>query len=133
MVLLGYLGFRSYSRKQGAIRGGRIERDTQPADPLARTESPDPTDVTIRKLRAEADQTISALKNQNGFLLTRLDALERQLAASQGDKQALEQTMSHVTAMNAQLASQNEQNVELLAQTKAELEKARADRTAMET
>jgi hypothetical protein len=132
VVLLGYLGFRwlQGNKQQSVMVASNV---TRPVEPPAKTASSDPIALQLQQVRSESYQTISALKNENGLLLTRLDALEKQLVASQGDKQSLELALSRASDTNTQLASQNEQNIDLLAQTKAELEKARADRTGMET
>ncbi len=79
-----------------------------------------------------SQRATSEMKAENAKLLIRLEALERELQASQGDKAELERTVSRVSDMNGQLAGQMDQNTQVLAQTKAELEKARADRAGMQ-
>src|SRR6266849_2718700 len=96
-------------------------------------------DDTLAKRVSElqlADDTsqraTSEMKAENAKLLIRLETLERELQASQGDKAELERTVSRVSDMNGQLAGRMDQNSQVLAQTKAELEKARADRAEMQ-
>jgi len=79
------------------------------------------------------EKTVFELKAQNALLAGRLETSEKELATSQTEKRDFQQTMTRVNDMNRQLAAQMEQNSQLLAETKGELDKARSDRTAMAT
>jgi len=79
-----------------------------------------------------SQKTTSEMKAENAKLLLRVEELERELQASQAHEADLERTVTRVSDMNGQLAGQMEENTQILAQTKAELEKARADRTEIQ-
>jgi hypothetical protein len=77
-------------------------------------------------------KTTASVRNENAALLVRVEILEHQLAADQAGKQDLERTIAHVGDLNSQLAAEVDENTQLLAQAKAELEKVRSDRTVTE-
>jgi len=126
-IILGVMGYR-------AARPG-------PRRPLeAGTPSPEKRAVTppapsnprleaklaeLQATMADSQKTISELREENALMLTRMGTLEKDLAASQSQNQALEQTRAHLVDTNAQLTSQNENSVQLLAETQAKLEEAR--------
>ena len=85
----------------------------------------------LEKLRRTSEQTTAALKNQNAVLLEKVDGLGKERVGAQAEKQEVQQAMSRLSETNVQLASQNEQEAQVLAETKEELAKAQSDRTAM--
>jgi hypothetical protein len=134
-ALLGVVGYRTLHHRGEDVSKtdtGKIAdtpadyRPAKPGDELA-------SRISELQLANDASQkTTSELKAENVQLLARLDALEKELGANHAEKQDLERTVTRVSDMNTQLAGQMDQNTQILAQTKTELEKARADRTTME-
>ena len=82
----------------------------------------------LQSLNEGLQKTIGSLKTENAELMARLNALEKQFEVSQTEKQEFTRTVAHLNDMNAALSNQMEQNSQLLAQTKGELEKVRNDR-----
>jgi hypothetical protein len=135
VVLLGALGYHAVSRGKGHILVTGSQQQ-----PKARFDSqPDNQQSALKAKLSEllvvseaSQRTVSELKANNAVLVGRVDALEKQLAIERSQKQEFGQALAHVSDMNSQLENQNEQNTQLLAQTRAELEKSRADETTME-
>ena len=75
---------------------------------------------------ANSQKTISQMRGDNALMVSRTDALEKDLVASQSQNQVLEETRARLIDTNAQLASQSDNNVRLLAETQSKLEEARA-------
>jgi hypothetical protein len=81
---------------------------------------------------AASRENISRLQDENAAALQRIGALEKDLLASRGEKLSLQQSLDRMSNLNAQLSSQYDHNAQLLAQTRSELENARARGTEME-
>jgi hypothetical protein len=75
---------------------------------------------------------ISGLKDENSKMVTQLAAMDKDLTVRRFENQALHQSLVHLREVNAQQASQNENNAQLLARTEAELEEARSHGKAVE-
>lgn len=135
VVLFGAVGYRAVTRGKGQILVTGLHQQ-----PKVRFESqPDSQQNALEAKLSEllvvseaSQKTISELKADNTVLLGRVDGLEKQLAIEQSEKQEFGQALAHVSDINSQLTNQNEQNTQLLAQARAELEQSRADRAAME-
>jgi hypothetical protein len=135
-ILLAALSYRVIRKDRQYPHTAGAQPTEQAAADLQRAQSKDDGFAAqLSELQAsnvESHKTISELKAKNSLLLGRLEALEKKLAARQAERKDLERTLSRASEMNSQLVSQMDQNMQILAQTKAELEKTRADRAAME-
>ena len=92
-------------------------------------------EARLKELQAAlggSNQEILELKDENSNMLSQIDALDKDVVARRAEKQALQQSLVHLRDVNAQQASQNENNAQLLARTEAELEEAHAHGKTME-
>jgi hypothetical protein len=137
VVLASLIAFRVFYHRATnpqVVDAGKIV--SMPADSNQVEDKDDKLAKRVSELHLANDasqKTTAELKTENAQLLAHLEALEKELGASRADKAELERTVSRVSNMNGQLAGQMDQNTQVLAQTNAELEKARADRTSMQS
>ena len=132
VVSVGYLAIRKDS---GSPRVGAVQTTNTPANPVRAEDGSRNLSAEFSELQSsnEASQkTISQLKAENALLRIRFETLEKRLGETEAGKQALDQQVARANEIDSQLASQMEQNTQVLTQSKAELEKARADRAATE-
>jgi cell division protein FtsB len=133
-IILAVLGYRA--ARPGPRRS--LEAATQSQEKRAVTtqaQSSPGLEAKLAELQAtvaHSQGTISELRGENALMLTRMGTLEKDLVASQSQNQALEQTRARLMDTNAQLTSQNDNNVRLLAETKAKLEEVRAQTAQIE-
>jgi Putative zinc-finger len=126
IVLVAYFAFRTtnVSPRHPSTVSSHVE--PLPGPPAASTTQGSVTRETeIPPRREPSDEPSSRLKRENALLVGRVQALEKRLAAIQSERQAL-------SNRNVQLASESEQNAQLLTGAKTEIEKLRDDRTATE-
>jgi len=134
-ILFAVVGYRAIRKGEEyphteALKTAKAPTDSQHAD--EKTDSVAMRLFELQSSNEAARKTVSELKTQNALLLARVDGLEKALGAGEAEKQDLERRVARLTDMNSQFASQMDQNIQVLAETKAELEKTRADRAAME-
>jgi hypothetical protein len=119
-------------------RADRPRREVKRSGPVsASSQGHGETDIANQMLKLQQVneallRATGELKAENTQLLGRVETLEKELVASEGNEEGLERTLANTSAINTKLASQVDQDTQLLAQTKSELDKADADRTAME-
>ena len=92
-------------------------------------------EAKLTELQAAIDawkQENLELKDENSQMLLQIDALNKDIIARHAEKEALLQALVLSHEVNAQQASQDENNVQLLARTEAELIEARSHGKAME-
>jgi regulator of replication initiation timing len=81
----------------------------------------------------DSRKTIAELRNRNTLMQVRIEALEKDLGASQNEYQSLQETRERLSNMNAQLTNQSDRNAQLLAQAQAEIEDVRAHEKEMDS
>ncbi len=79
-----------------------------------------------------SNETISRQQDEISAMVLRIGGLEKDLAGGRAENQALSQSLAGLSDRNAQMASQNDHNAQLLFRARAELEEARARGTQME-
>ena len=101
----------------------------------ARGPNPDELEAKLTEVQATleaSEEAVSRLQGENATTLLRIGALEKDLGAGRAENHALQQSLTRLSDLNAQLASQNDHNAQLLARTQAELEGARVRGSEME-
>jgi len=135
-LLAGVIAYRSFHRggmNPQEAPAGKIANAAIDSKPVEDREDQLAKRVSELQLANGASQkTTDELKADNAQLVARAETLEKDLAASRADKAELERTVSRINDMNGLLAGQMDQNTQVLAQTKTELEKAHADRASLE-
>lgn len=122
--------------RRGSIRPA--ETATQaPATQALAVRGPDTVELEAQLTKVQAalkasNETVARLEGENAKTLLRIGALETDLEAGRAEKHALQQSFTRLSDLNAQLASQNDHNTQLLARTQTEIEGARVRRTEME-
>jgi len=136
ILLAGVLAYRLLHRGGAGSQvadAGRIARALNDSKPVDDRDDRLVKRVSELQLANDTSQKTNAeLTTEKVQLLARLEGLKEELEASRADKAELEQTISRVSDMNGQLAGLLDQNTQVLAQTKNELEKARTDRESMQ-
>jgi hypothetical protein len=133
-IIVAVLGYRA--ARPGPRRS--LEAGTQSQEKRAvTTQAPSSPGLEAKLAELQAavahsQKTISELRGENASMLTRMGTLEKDLAASQSQYQALEQTRARLTDTNAQLSSQSDNNARLVAEAQAKLEEVRAQSAQIE-
>jgi hypothetical protein len=127
-LIVAVLGYRAARPEPGrSLEAGTPSPEKRAVTPLA--QSRPGLEAKVAELQAtiaNSQKTISELRGENALMIRRMDALEKDLGASQSQIQALEQSRSRLVDANAQLTTQNDNNARLVAETQAKLEEVRA-------
>ena len=133
-ILLGALGHET-------LRSSNPPSNPPPASTLA-TLSPEPREsgrvdaeqkksIEVQPVEGTYEKSMSALKAENAALSARQTAIESRLSASEEEKQSLQHSLAQTSSLNAELSAKIDQNVQVLAQTRTELEKVRTERESL--
>ena len=136
VLLAGVVAYRLLHRAGAGsqvVDAGRIASAPNDLEPMEDRQDKLAKRVSELELANNNSQKANAeLTTEKVQLLARLEGLKEELQASRTDKAEIERALSRVSDMNGQLAGQLDQNTQVLAQTKNELEKAHADRESMQ-
>ncbi len=122
--------------RRGSIRPEEAATQAPVRQSLA-ARGPNPNELEAKLAEVQANlkaskEAVSNLQDENTATLLRIGALEKDLGAGRAENQALQKSLTRLSDLNAQLASQNDHSAQLLARTQAEIEGARVRRTEME-
>ena len=128
---IGYhLGHRASIRPPGTGTQALEKQALAARDPNA-----DELEAQLTEVQATlkaSKEAVSRLQDENAATLLRIAALGKDLGAGRAENHALQQSLTRLSDLNAQLASQNDHNAQLLTRTQAELERARVRGSEME-
>ena len=135
-VLLCGFGYRAFRQGRGERLQTNVKKVEAPPE-AARGGAEEAGSLTARVSELESakeglEKTVADLKTENALEESRLEASEREVVASRSARQDLQEALLRVNDTNAQLADQLEQNKQMLAESKSELDKARSERAILE-
>lgn len=122
--------------RRGSIRPAEAATQAPEKQTLA-VRGPDTVELEAQLTKVQAtlkasNETVARLQGENAKTLLRIGALEKDLGAGRAENQALQKSLTRLSDLNAQLASQSDGSAQLLARTRADLEGVRARNTEME-